>query len=124
MSIKIADVMKKSVVTTVPHKSLGHVREIMAKAKISSVPVVNTENEPVGIVTTSDLAAGHDEGTPISQILGEHVHTVPAYNPVHVAARVMRNHHIHHVVVTHEQKVVGIVSSIDPGQEGEEEAEV
>ena len=113
MNIKIADVMQKSVVTTVPHKSLGHVREIMSKANISSVPVVSSENEVVGIITTSDLARGHDEGTPISGILADHVYTVPAYNSVHIAARIMRNHHIHHVVVTHEQKVVGIVNSFD-----------
>jgi CBS domain-containing protein len=113
MNAKIADVMQKSVVTTVPHKSVGHVRDLMAKAKISSVPVVDSENEVVGIVTTSDLAKGHDEGTPVSRILGDHVYTVPAYNPVHIAARIMRNHHIHHVVATHEKKVVGIVSSFD-----------
>ena len=113
MNIKIADIMHKSVVTTVPHKSLGHVRDIMAKNGISSVPVVNTDNEPVGIITTSDLAKGHDEGTPVSHIIGDHVYSVPAYNPVHVAARIMRNHHIHHVVVTHENEIVGIVSSFD-----------
>jgi signal-transduction protein with cAMP-binding, CBS, and nucleotidyltransferase domain len=25
----------------------------------------------------------------------------------------MRNHHIHHVIVTHEQRIVGIISSFD-----------
>ena len=113
MNIKIADLMQKSVVTTLPHKSLGHVRDIMKKNGISSVPVVNTDKEPVGIITTSDLAKGHDEGTPISRIMPEHVYTVPAYNQVHIAARIMRNHHIHHVVVTHEHEIVGIISSFD-----------
>lgn len=113
MNIKISDIMHKSVVTTVPHKSLGHVRDIMKKNGISSVAVVNSDNEPVGIITTSDLAKGHDEGTPISKIMPEHVYTVPAYNSVHIAARIMRNHHIHHVVVTHEHEIVGIVSSFD-----------
>ena len=69
MNVKIADIMQKSVVTSVPHKSLGHIREIMTRNKISSVPIINTENEPVGIVTTSDLAKGHDEGTPVSRIM-------------------------------------------------------
>lgn len=105
--------MQKSVVTTVPHKSLGHVKDIMTKNRISSVPVINSDNEPVGIITTSDLAKGHDEGTPISHIMPDHVYTVPAYNDVHIAARIMRNHHIHHVVVTHEHEIVGVVSSFD-----------
>ena len=43
----------------------------------------------------------------------ERVYKVPAYNEVSVAARVMRKHKIHHVVVTDEQRVVGMVSSFD-----------
>jgi signal-transduction protein with cAMP-binding, CBS, and nucleotidyltransferase domain len=43
----------------------------------------------------------------------EKVYTVPRYDDVSSAARVMRNHKIHHVVVTHEQQVVGILSSFD-----------
>lgn len=113
MNIKIADIMQKSVVTTVPHKSLGHVRDIMAKNHISSVPVVNSENEVVGIITTSDLAKGHEDGTPVSQIMPEKVYSVPAYSDVHIAARIMRNHHIHHLVVTHENEIVGVLSSFD-----------
>ena len=38
---------------------------------------------------------------------------MPAYNDVSAAARVMRKHRIHHVVVTHEKSVVGIISSLD-----------
>ena len=113
MNIKIADIMHKSVVTTVPHKSLGHVRDIMANNHISSVPVVNSENEVVGIITTSDLAKGHDEGTPVSKIMPAQVFSVPAYSDVHIAARIMRNHHIHHLVVTHENEIVGVLSSFD-----------
>ena len=41
------------------------------------------------------------------------VFTVPRYDGPHIAARVMRNHHLHHLIVTDEKKVVGIVSSYD-----------
>ena len=43
----------------------------------------------------------------------EKVYTVPQYDDVSTAARVMRNHRIHRVVVTHEKKVVGILSAFD-----------
>jgi CBS domain-containing protein len=43
----------------------------------------------------------------------EKVYTVPKYDDVSVAARIMRNHQIHRVVVTHEQKVVGVISAFD-----------
>ena len=41
------------------------------------------------------------------------VYVVPQYDDVSIAARVMRNHRIHHVVVTHEKKIVGILSAFD-----------
>ena len=41
------------------------------------------------------------------------VYTVPKYDDVSVAARVMRNHKIHRVIVTHEQEVVGVLSAFD-----------
>ena len=45
--------------------------------------------------------------------MSEGVRAVPAYNDVSVAARIMRKRKIHHVVVTHEKRVVGMISSFD-----------
>jgi signal-transduction protein with cAMP-binding, CBS, and nucleotidyltransferase domain len=65
------------------------------------------------MVTTTDLVADTPADVPVAQIMTRDVLTVPRYADVHVAARVMRNHHVHHLVVTHEHRVVGIVSSFD-----------
>ena len=105
--------MVTTVVTTQPHKSLGHVKDIMTNNKISAVPVVNTEGEPVGIVTSNDLHLGLKDSAPVSQVLSGKVYQVPKYNDVSVAAKIMRKHHIHHVLVTHEHKLEGIISSFD-----------
>ena len=114
MNVKIADLMVSNVVTTQPHKSLGHVKEIMTKNHISAVPVVNSEDEPVGIVTSNDLHLGHKDSSPVSAVLfSDHVYQLPAYNDISVAARVMLKHKIHHILVTHEGKLVGIISSYD-----------
>ncbi|MBO3697095.1 cyclic nucleotide-binding/CBS domain-containing protein [Roseivirga sp. E12] len=113
MNIKIADLMVRNVVTTEPHKSIGHIKEIMTKNHISCVPVVNSDNEPVGVVTTNDFKMNPGDSSPVSQLLSGHVYTVPAYNDVSVAAKVMRKHHFHHLIVTHEKEIVGIVSSFD-----------
>ncbi len=113
MNIKIADLMVDHVVTTLPHKSVAHVKEIMQANNISSVPVVNTENEPVGIVTSNDFRKDIKDSSPVSTILPEHVYTVPAYNDVSVAAKIMRNHKIHHIIVTHEHQIKGIISAFD-----------
>lgn len=113
MNIKVKDLMAKSVVTTMPHKSVGHAQSIMIKNKIKSIPIVDNENEVKGIITSTDILEDHSEHTPVSHIMTTRVYTIPAYSDVHVAARMMRNHKINHLVVSDEKKIVGVISAHD-----------
>lgn len=114
MNAKVHELMTKSVVTTQPHVKVGHVRAMLEKNRINALPVVDSDGKPVGIVSAADLIANHHtEGSPVGKIMTEKVYTVPQYDEVSVAARIMRNHHIHHLVVTHEKTVVGMISSFD-----------
>lgn len=113
MSVKVEELMTASVITAQPHQSVEHVRNMLEKNSISAVPVVDSDDHPIGIVSSTDLAHEMKPGTPISQIMTEKVFTVPQYDDTSIAARVMRNHGIHRVVVTHEQKVVGMLSAFD-----------
>jgi len=113
MTIKISELMAKRVITAAPHHSVEHVRSMMERNRIHAVPVVGTNGEPVGIVTTTDLSHRLKDESPVSRIMSEDVTVVPAYNDASVAARIMRRRKIHHVVVTHEKRVVGIISSFD-----------
>lgn len=113
MNVKIADLMAKRVITAQPHHSVDHVRQMVERNRIHAVPVVGPEGEALGIVTTTDLARKVSGESPVKRIMATEVHTVPAYNDAHIAARIMRKRRIHHVVVTHEQKVVGMISSFD-----------
>ena len=105
--------MAKKVVTTLPHKSMGHVKDIMKNNNISAVPVINTNEEPVGIITTSDFQKKVKDSSPVKNHLSGDLYQVPAYNDISVAARIMLKNKIHHVLVTHEGKLVGILSSFD-----------
>lgn len=113
MNVKVAELMSDSVLTAQPHQTIEHVRQVLERNKISSIPVVDTDNQPVGVISTTDLAHDLKAGSPINKIMTEKVYVVPMYEDVSIAARVMRNHKIHHVVVTHEKKVVGILSAFD-----------
>ncbi len=113
MAVKVIDLMTRDVTTAQPHHTVGHIKEKMAKRSVNSIPVVSTEHGAVGVVSASDLLAAKKEGTPISNIMAEKVYTIPEYEDVSVAARMMNNHKIHHLVVTKEQKVIGIISSFD-----------
>ena len=113
MTVKVQDLMSTNVITAQVHQTVGQLKEKMTKRSLSSVPVVSTDSHPIGVVSATDLLAAEKEGTPISNIMTEKVYTIPEYEDVSVAARVMRNHKIHHLIVTQEQKVVGVISSFD-----------
>jgi len=113
MNIKVGDLMKRNVLTVSPHKSVEHVLKMMEKNSIHTIPVINQKKEAIGIVTTEDLVDVSKKGAPVYQYMVKHVYHVPEYSDIHIAARVMRNHKINHLVVTHEDKVTGILSSFD-----------
>lgn len=109
----IDELMNPLVTTVAPGQSLGYVRELMAEHHISAVPVVNDAGEPVGIVTATDLLQGHSDDTLAESAMATPVATVSRFDGPTVAARLMRAHHLHHVVVTEAEEIVGIVSSFD-----------
>jgi len=113
MNVKVHELMSESVVTTQPHKSVEHVRALLERNRLSAVLVVDSDEQPVGIVSTTDLLPDLKPNAQISSIMTEKVYSVPKYDDVSTAARVMRNHKIHRVVVTHEQQVVGVLSTFD-----------
>lgn len=113
MNIKVNELMTGSVVAAEPHQTIEHVRKMLGNNKISAVPVVDSEMQPVGMISSKDLAKDLKPGATIASIMTEKVYSVPQYDDASIAARVMRNHKIHHLVVTHEKKVIGMLSAFD-----------
>lgn len=113
MAVKVKDLMTTNVITAQPHHTVAQLTGNMAKCSLNSIPVVSTDNEPVGVVSAKDLLAAEKQGTPISSIMSKKVYTIPEYEDVSIAARMMRNHKIHHLVVTQEKKLVGVISAFD-----------
>ncbi len=112
MNVKIEDLMTSSIISTQPHISIGHVKDIFKTNKIQSIPITDKDKKVVGIVTVNDVL-GQNDSSPISTVMSEKVYTVPLYSDISLAARIMRNHHIHHVIVTHEQEIAGMLSAYD-----------
>ena len=110
---RVEDLMVDRVVSLTRHQSVGHARKLMSELGIHCLPVASDDGEPVGIVTAYDLIDTVADETLVAKVMTRDVRTVARYATPHVAARIMRNHHIHHLVVTHEQKIVGVLSSFD-----------
>ena len=113
MKTKVYDLMREQVITVQPHHTVDRVRHLINTNHIHAIPVVDSADEIVGIVSSIDLVPSLRGGTPVSQIMTRKVYVVPQAEDIHTAARVMRQHHIHHLVVTNEHKVVGMLSSFD-----------
>ena len=115
MNATVDDLMHQPVMTITKHQTVGHARALMAEHKVSALPVVGPDREPLGIVTSTDLlyGHGHPEGSPVSTMMSPAPYTVHRGDGPHVAARIMRNHHLHHVLVVDDHRLVGMVSSYD-----------
>jgi signal-transduction protein with cAMP-binding, CBS, and nucleotidyltransferase domain len=113
VNVTIDELMQHPVMAATPHQSVGHVRKVMSDHTVSAMPVVDSDGRPVGIVTATDMLEDHKDATPISKVMASPVYTVARYDGPHIAARVMRNHHLHHVVVTEAKEIVGMLSSFD-----------
>ena len=98
MTVKVQDLMTNNVITAQAHQTVGQIKGKMTNRSLSNVPVVSADNTPIGVVSTSDLLAAEKEDTPISNIMTEKVYTIPEYEDVSVAARMMHNHKIHHLI--------------------------
>ena len=113
MNVTIAEIMTAPVMTLTKHQHAEHAAELMREHHVSALPVVGPDHEPLGVITASDLLGRHADATPVSGLMSSPALTVPASEGPHVAARIMRNHHLHHVVVVDHHRVVGIVSAYD-----------
>ena len=105
--------MTRVVVTSEAHRTVRHIREIMEKNSVSALPIVSADGQPLGIVSTTDLLPELEENTAVGQIMTKNIYTISMYGDVSTAARVMRNHRIHRLIVTDENRVVGILSAFD-----------
>lgn len=113
MKVNVIDLMNPNVITLQPHQPLGEVKQKFSSKKLNSAPVVDDDFRPVGMISSGDLIGENADNRPVSSVMTKKVFTIPEYESVAIAARMMRNHKIHHLVVTKEKKVVGIISSFD-----------
>jgi CBS domain-containing protein len=113
VNVKIAELMHTPLMSLSRHQSAGHARDLMAEHGVSALPVLGGEGEAVGIVTSTDLLDNPAGGRPVSQIMASPALSVPPTEGPHVAARIMRNHNVHHVVVVDRHEPVGMLSSYD-----------
>jgi len=94
---------------------VGEAARIMADKSVSSVLV---DSDPPGIVTDRDfrrrvLAAGRGPETPVLEVASSPLKTVSAECPIYEAWRILLDAGCHHLPVTKNGTIVGVLSATD-----------
>jgi CBS domain-containing protein len=115
---RVADLMSKNVLTCAPGLSIRSAARLMAQRRVSSIVVTGNVLYPMGIVTDNDLrtkvlAVGLSPDTTISRIMNHPVITIAPDAFAFDALLTMSRHGVRLLVVTEDQRVIGILSEHD-----------
>ena len=111
--MNVSDIMISPVVVSQNNKSLKHVRDLIERKKINAIPVLSMEGEIEGIITASDIAQESDYTKTVSEVMTTKSYVISKNSGVQDAAKMMRKHDVHHLVVMDEGQVIGILSAMD-----------
>jgi CBS domain-containing protein len=132
----VASVMTSPVITARPGTPFKRLVEMMTDHGIGAVPVVDEQNRPLGVVSEADAIAKQEfhggDGEPphgdragrdrwyralaltAGELMSTPVHTVPAGEPVSVAAGLLANERVRRMfVVDDDGRLAGVVSRRD-----------
>jgi len=115
---RVADLMSKDVLTCAPGLSIRTAARLMAQRRVSSIVATGNVLYPMGIVTDNDLrtkviAAGLDPEAAVSRIMNYPVITIASDAYAFDAILSMSRHGVRLLVVTEDDRVVGIISEHD-----------
>jgi CBS domain-containing protein len=121
--LKVKNLMTKNVLTVDPDEDVVFAFEKLMKYKISALPVIDTNETMVGIVTASDL--GHNLildnyqiGTKVSSVMETDVKSVSSETEIYDAIKIMGENApgkdiINQLPVLEDKKLIGIISDGD-----------
>lgn len=116
--VKVADIMRKSVVTVKPTDNCDKALKYMVELDIGSV-IVAEDKKPVGILTDSNLLERvfYDEKDPktikIKDVMSHPLRTIEAETDLAEVTKIMRDAGVKRLPVVHNGKLSGIVTETD-----------
>ena len=118
MSQPISSFMERQVWTVDIDDAVADVESLFARQSISWAPVLESKRMIVGVISTSDLLRFHAQGQDPTavrawQLCSYKPITVSPDTPLSEVARLMIERKVHHVVVTDNEGIAGVVSSFD-----------
>ncbi len=115
--MRVSNLMKQPVVAIAPDQTLREAARLMHEHEIGALAVLEGESL-AGIITERDLLRATAEAKDVDQervaayMSGKVVTAGPNYD-VNVAASIMSEHHIRHLIVQDQERVLGMLSLRD-----------
>lgn len=118
MNNSIVLIMEKNIVAVDVNDSVEHVEAILDSHKLSCMPVVDSEGRCFGVISATDFLRFHTSHKNLKsqcawEVCTHNIVTVGAGISIRDASEIIINQKIHHLVVTQDDVIKGIVSSID-----------
>lgn len=117
--MKVADIMNREVATCRDQDSLNEAARLMWERDVGSLPVLNEDGRPVGMITDRDVCmaaytqGGSLVGLRVQNAMARRVLSCAPADPVDKAEQYMREHKIRRLPVVESGRLVGIVSLND-----------
>jgi len=110
----VKDVMKRGVVTVKKYDSVTSVSRLLAKNKISNVPVLNKKSELVGLVSEQDIiramASKNFMKMKAKDIMTKQVLSVKENDSLEYVAKIFMEYPFRRIPVTRRKKVIGSIT--------------
>lgn len=118
MTLLAADVMVKDVVTVTDSAPLKEIAALFKERKITGAPVVDANNELVGVISETDVirkttSIGAWSPSTAGQIMTRNAVTVTPTETLQRVCELMYNRRIHRIVVAEGRQICGIITTMD-----------
>ncbi len=119
MNEPVQSIMTKNPITVSPNASLYNVRQIFMTNRIHHLPVVDSNNHLIGLLTTYDLwkneiAPAEYQQVKVYDVMTTRIAKISASDKIGTAAEIFLDNRFHALpVINEENKLQGIVTSHD-----------
>ncbi len=118
LATPLSELVRRGPVTCSQDYPVRGALELMRKANVGSILLTDEDGGPAGMFTLKDLrdrvALGNcDMDRPMREVMTPQPFSLPDTAPAFEAALAMAQRSIHHVVITHEGRVSGVISEKD-----------
>lgn len=118
MQVKnVAEIMTRAVITAQPDMRLTQVIKLMLEHNVGAIPVVDVQQNLLGIVTEYDLMnfafSGNAAETTVAEVMVREVITFTPDADIMALINCCAQRRMHRMPVVKDQKVVGIISRRD-----------